>query len=182
MSMAFSIDPTTLSYRLIEQRDLERVRALHNDESVLSQLTNVEQVSEKQQQKWFETLSSSTMSKRFVVEHGSSFIGVFRVDLIDHVNGSVQVGLDIVEAFRGRGLACPIYEHFMSYFFDQVRMNRVHLKVIDTNLRAIHVYEKLGFIVEGRDRQALFRDGEHRDYVCMSILRSEWSKRNSRSA
>lgn len=180
MNIGFNIDSTNLSYRLLEQRDLERARSLHNDESTLLQLTNIEHVSEKQQQRWFEALSISNSSRRYVVEHGQSFVGVFRVDALDVHNRSVQVGLDIVQMFRGKRLSYPIYEHFFSYFFDQMGLNRIHLKVLETNECALHVYKKLGFIIEGRDRKAIFRNGDFRDYICMSILRDEWLKRSSR--
>lgn len=191
MSMAKD-DTYKLRFLPMEEHHVEWARMLHNDESTLMQLTDPEYVNQVQQRAWFESMSLSKSSKRFVVEAtvtssvgsptsmvswvtpGWSWIGVFRVDNIDLKNRSVMVGLDITPEHRGHGLSKPIYEHFLSYYFDQCGMNRVYLKVLETNARAIHIYKKLGFIEEGRDRQAVFREGAFRDYVCMSILRDEW--------
>jgi RimJ/RimL family protein N-acetyltransferase len=45
--------------------------------------------------------------------------------------------------------------------------------VFDDNPRAIRVYERLGFVHEGRKREADFRDGKYRDKVMMSLLEGE---------
>lgn len=171
-----------LSYLLMEKRHLEWARLLHNDPSTLFQLTDPEHVGEIQQLAWFEALANSKSSKRYVIEcqiiDNLSVlpVGVFRVDNIDYKNRSVMVGLDLDPVFRGKGLAKQIYEHFLEYYFNQCGMNRIYLKVLETNERAKHVYKSVGFREEGRDRSAIFRDGKYRDYICMSILRDEYAR------
>src|SRR5262249_7129357 len=53
-------------------------------------------------------------------------------------------------------------------------LNRVWLHVYEYNARAIGVYEKVGFRIEGRLRQDTFRDGGYWDTVVMGILHEEW--------
>lgn len=171
-------------YALLEHDQIEWARKLHNESSTLYQLTDVEHVSESQQQAWFESISSSKTSKRYVVSLNNGYghiepIGIFRVDCLDFKNRSVMVGLDLHPSYRGKKLAAPIYMHFLEYYFDQLGMHRIYLKVLSTNERAKHVYEKLGFIVEGRERDAIFRNGMWNDYICMSILRSEYDARKT---
>ena len=48
------------------------------------------------------------------------------------------------------------------------------LNVFEYNPRAIRSYEKCGFVLEGRRRQALNRDGRRWDLIHMGILREEW--------
>jgi RimJ/RimL family protein N-acetyltransferase len=55
-------------------------------------------------------------------------------------------------------------------------LNRIFLRVYETNPRAIRSYEKAGFVHEGRMRQAEFKDGEYFDVFLMSVLRSEWKE------
>ena len=61
--------------------------------------------------------------------------------------------------------------------FETLNLNRIYLYVFETNLRAIHVYEKLGFATEGRLRQAIYRNGRYSDALLMSMLRSEWNSK-----
>ena len=44
----------------------------------------------------------------------------------------------------------------------------------ETNPRAIHVYEKCGFVHEGKLRQSTYRNGRYIDNLLMSVLRCEW--------
>jgi diamine N-acetyltransferase len=43
------------------------------------------------------------------------------------------------------------------------------------NLRAQHVYEKAGFLHEGRLRRAFYQDGVFQDDIRMAMLREEWA-------
>jgi RimJ/RimL family protein N-acetyltransferase len=48
--------------------------------------------------------------------------------------------------------------------------------VVDYNLRAIRAYQKCGFVVEGREREAAFVDGIWHDDVMMAILDREYAE------
>ena len=50
------------------------------------------------------------------------------------------------------------------------------LTVFEFNERAIRSYLKAGFQIEGRARQAIFRDGRFWDEIHMSVLSDEWEK------
>jgi RimJ/RimL family protein N-acetyltransferase len=56
-----------------------------------------------------------------------------------------------------------------------LNLNRIFLRVDADNSGGIRAYEKAGFIHEARLRQAGFRDGDYRDELIMSVLRSEWT-------
>jgi RimJ/RimL family protein N-acetyltransferase len=57
-----------------------------------------------------------------------------------------------------------------------LNLYRVSLDVFAYNLRAIRCYEKAGFVVEGRARQFLNRDGRRWDLIYMGILGEEWGR------
>ena len=56
-------------------------------------------------------------------------------------------------------------------------LRRVHLEAIASNTGAIRVYEKAGFVHEGRQREHAWVRGAYEDVVRMGILRSEWAAR-----
>ena len=64
--------------------------------------------------------------------------------------------------------------------FDRIGLHRVGLSVFEFNERAIGSYEKVGFQVEGRDREAISRDGQRWDEPRMGILAPEWQARHAR--
>lgn len=58
--------------------------------------------------------------------------------------------------------------------FQTLNLNRIYLRVLDNNPRAIRAYEKAGFIHEGRQRQAEYKNGRYFDLLVMSILKEEY--------
>jgi RimJ/RimL family protein N-acetyltransferase len=53
-------------------------------------------------------------------------------------------------------------------------MHRLYLRVFADNPNAIRTYEKAGFVLDGRLREAHFADGVYKDDLLMSVLRPEW--------
>ena len=163
---------------------IEWARELHNDPEVIKNLTDPHLVTPDEQLKWFIRLQDSTSSERLVVQRygfKSYPIGLVRVDHIDDYNKSVCIGLDIHKDFRGQGLAKEIYHRLFEKYFS-AGYNRIWLMVADYNERAKHIYESLGFQYEGKQREALFKDGKYFDYLIMSILKKEHEALNDNSA
>ena len=165
-----------LVIRLLERQDIEFARQLHNDDSVLLRLSDPSHVSEAQQEGWFESVSLSRSSRRYLVQERISGdpVGVFRVDSIDHYNRSVCIGLDITKEKRGRGYARESFLYFLDLFLNQQGYHRVYLATLETNKVALNLYHSLGFVEEGRSREAIFRDGRFQDLIWLSILGEEF--------
>jgi RimJ/RimL family protein N-acetyltransferase len=102
-------------------------------------------------------------------------VGRADVFAIDKHNGSAGFGLAIGEhAVRGTGLGTDAVNAIVDFCFGQLRLERVWLVTDSVNLRAQHVYEKAGFVHEGRLRRAFYQDGTFQDDIRMAMLRSEW--------
>ncbi|MFG3506216.1 GNAT family N-acetyltransferase [Streptomyces sp. NPDC047821] len=76
---------------------------------------------------------------------------------------------------RGRGLGTEAIRLFLGYGFERLGLNRVSLGVFAFNPRAIRVYEKVGFVREGVEREALLHEGGWIDSLTMSVLAREWA-------
>jgi hypothetical protein len=61
------------------------------------------------------------------------------------------------------------------YALNQLRLRRLSLCVVAYNLRAIRAYEKCGFRIEGREREAALVDGQWHDDVMMGMLDREYA-------
>jgi ribosomal-protein-alanine N-acetyltransferase len=175
MSEEIWIKPTELA-------DVPAIVALRNDPSTLLHLHDMNQYNAATTEHWLRTLPASSKrysvflwqnSPRMPVETGE-FIGLVRIDRIDSVNRNCAVGLDLVGAYRGRGLSAKVYAWLLDYLFHQFNMHMVYLEVLASNERAIHVYERIGFHIDGRLRQKVFRNGAYEDSILMSLLRSEY--------
>ena len=98
--------------------------------------------------------------------------GLFAVDI---VNGNAGIGITIGEKdLWGKGLGTDAMNALLDFGFGQLRLERLWLEVYDYNTRARRSYEKCGFVLEGTERHAIFKQGAYHDVHLMSVLRGEW--------
>jgi RimJ/RimL family protein N-acetyltransferase len=90
----------------------------------------------------------------------------------DNASANYRVWLAGPEAY-GRGYGTEVTRLVLEYAFDTAGLHRVSLGVLDFNPRARRVYEKCGFQLEGRLRQAVRWDGEWHDELVMSVLSTD---------
>ena len=83
---------------------------------------------------------------------------------------AIQLGGDHV----GKGAGSEALGLAVGFGFRELGFNRIQLDVFAYNSRAIRAYEKVGFVIEGRRRQAMFHDGEFHDDLVMAILFDDW--------
>jgi RimJ/RimL family protein N-acetyltransferase len=81
--------------------------------------------------------------------------------------------------YIGQGYGTDAVRVMVGYGFREMGLHRVQLTVAPYNPGAIRVYEKAGFVEEGRQRESVLHDGRWYDEVLMSILDHEWAARRS---
>src|SRR5258707_10397026 len=62
----------------------------------------------------------------------------------------------------------------LNHAFGTLGLHRIALFVFEFNERAIGAYRRCGFVVEGRSRESIWRDGRWWDELAMSVLESDW--------
>ncbi|MGH4008965.1 MAG: GNAT family N-acetyltransferase [Pseudonocardiaceae bacterium] len=76
------------------------------------------------------------------------------------------------ESWR-RGYATDAMRTICRYGFEKMRLHKITLSVVTENHAAHHVYQKVGFVDEGRLRQVFRRDGQWYDMFTMGLLEGE---------
>ena len=106
---------------------------------------------------------------------GGRLVGLTTFSNLDTDNGTALFHITIGEpAAQGHGLGTEATELMVGHAFDVLGLHRVGLSVFEFNARAIRAYEKAGFRIEGRLREAIQRDQRYFDEVQMGILAGEW--------
>lgn len=102
-------------------------------------------------------------------------IGLTTFSSLDADNGTVLFHITIGERDAwGQGFGTETAELMLQHAFERLGLHRVGLSVFAFNERAIRSYEKAGFHIEGRLREAIQRDGRYWDEVQMGALGREW--------
>jgi RimJ/RimL family protein N-acetyltransferase len=128
-------------------------------------------------QKWMENESPHDFGFMIRTLADDKLIGFIGLDGVQWTHGNTFVGIGIGEKeYRGKGYGTDALRVILHYAFTELNLHRVSLNVFEYNPRAIRSYEKAGFVVEGRQRQLLNREGRRWDLVYMGILREEWKR------
>jgi RimJ/RimL family protein N-acetyltransferase len=102
-------------------------------------------------------------------------IGSCALSQLDGDNGSALFHITIGEKdCWGRGYGSEATRLMVDHAFGTLGLHRVALAVFAFNERAIRAYRRVGFLEEGRAREAIWRDGAFWDEIQMSMLEGEW--------
>ena len=170
--------------RAMERQDLPLFVAWLNDPEVLKGLLFHYPLSLAQEENWFEnTLKRPVDEQPLVIEvlqeDGWRTIGNLGFHNIDWRCRSAEVGIAIGDKeMWNHGFGTTAMRLLLKHGFETLNLNRICLDVYATNPRAIRSYEKAGYVLEGRKRQATVKNGQYVDVLFMSILRSEWFEQN----
>ena len=103
-----------------------------------------------------------------------AFLGEAVLNGLDVQNASVNYRVWLAgPGATGHGHGTEVTRLAITYALDEVGLHRVGLGVYAFNPRACRAYEKCGFRVEGRRRDALRRDGTWHDEIVMSVLSTD---------
>ena len=107
-------------------------------------------------------------------------IGSCAFSQVDGENGSAMFHITIGEKDAwGRGYGTEATQLMLDHAFGTLGLHRIALTVFEFNERAIRAYRRCGFLVEGRARESIWRDGRWWDEIAMSVLASEWRERRA---
>ena len=104
----------------------------------------------------------------------NSVVGYFRLSNYSKENKNLYIGADIAKEYTGKGIAKEAYKKFIPYLFTIYSLNKISLEVLETNKRAINLYNKLGFKQEGIKRQEVLKEDRFIDSIIMSMLKKEY--------
>jgi RimJ/RimL family protein N-acetyltransferase len=175
-----------IRFRRDERTDIPRFTEWLNDPDVIRYLgaINLPQSMANEEQ-WFEAMLKLPREEQpFAIEIRESdgtedawrLIGNCSFMNIDQTVRSAEVGLFIGDKTHwNQGYGTEVMRLLLQVGFNIMNLNRIFLRVDVDNKGGVRAYEKAGFILEGRLRQAAFQDGQYRDMLLMSVLRSEWT-------
>ena len=107
------------------------------------------------------------------------FIGTAGLYLINWVARRAQYRIllgNINDSNKGMGTGAT--ELVIHYGFKRLNLEMIYLGVNEQNIQAIKVYEKSGFIKEGKIRKFVYNNGIFYDSINMSITREDFFKNN----
>jgi RimJ/RimL family protein N-acetyltransferase len=169
--------------RAIEKEDLPSFVKWLNDPEVRQGLSLIMPLSLAEEEDWFAgVLKQSPFERPLAIEIQPDpkkeywvFVGNCGFINIDWQNRLAEIGIHIGEKeYWNQGYGRKAMRLMLKHGFENLNLHRLWLQVFENNQRAIRSYEKAGFTLEGKFREAKYLEGKYLDVMIMSMLHSEW--------
>jgi len=137
--------------------------------------------SEAEVKAWVDRSSAARVEKAglaFGIFRGDEFIGAIGMDAFDYGPQATEFGYWIDAGEEGKGIISRGTAALIDLAFNELDMNRVQIRCATANTRSAAVPERLGFVKEGVQRQAIIRDGKLYDFAIYGLLAAEWNGKN----
>ncbi len=110
----------------------------------------------------------------WVIEHRVP-IGEIRLDRLDKQDRRASLAIGIFDPTSlGKGLGTEAIRLILDFAFRTLKLHRISIRVLAYNTRAIRAYQKCGFVIEGREREAGLVNGQWHDDIIMGLLEHEF--------
>ena len=83
------------------------------------------------------------------LKNSNKHIGNIKIDPIDQIQNSGEYGILMGDALNwGKGYAKEASLRILKYCFEELKLSKVTLGVIEDNINAVFLYKKLGFTID----------------------------------
>jgi putative acetyltransferase len=85
----------------------------------------------------------------------------------------MQLGMTVRNGWQGKGVGTALMQALTQLADGWLNVSRIELTVYTDNERAIALYKKFGFVVEGTHRAYALRAGSYVDAHCMARIKAK---------
>lgn len=123
---------------------------------------------------WLDRAVGNPEAMNFLICRGDKMIGTMGFAEFDHAAGVTEIGYWIDREEEGKGIMGRACRRLVDFAFDELGMNRIQIRCASANVRSAAIPKKLGFRLEGIQRQHIMRNGKIYDFMIFGLLRDEW--------
>lgn len=162
-----------IELRGIEKKDAPLIYDWVNQAELRELTGTVYPVSEYEHEKWIASVTCSDNRKIFAIYRDDRCVGTIGLKNIDYINSNAELFVSIGDqSSRNLGGGTDAVSTLVSYCFLHLNLHRIYLHVFESNVKAIHCYEKAGFSVEGKLLDHHFAKGKYENVLVMGKVYS----------
>ncbi len=170
------IDPGNISIFDFPEESLSAIVKWRNDGDVNKYLISGYRTLEEVQER-YRGYFSSRGNRLFGIRVDDTLIGYCIIIAVERNNNKCEVGIVIGEKAHWRkGIGSTVIRQLLKRAFTDLRMHRVEAIIQGDNVASVRCFSRVGFQLDGRLRDAKFRDGRYVDLLVYSILDEEWDR------
>jgi ribosomal-protein-serine acetyltransferase len=112
----------------------------------------------------------------YTIRYQEQVAGIIGFKNIDRLNKKLEIGYWLGETYQRKGIMIRSCKALLAHAFNQLHMNRIQIKVGVGNHKSSSIPQKLGFTLEGIERDGELIREAFIDLEVYSLLKREWEK------
>ncbi|WP_066801786.1 GNAT family N-acetyltransferase [Moraxella oblonga] len=159
-----------------EQKHSDGMQKLYSNPSVFAQTLHLPSQSNDNWKKWLSNIPDNV----------HSFVAIIQKDDTDIVVGNIALRIEtnerrkhignfviaVSDEFQGQGIGKALMTTIIDLADNWLNLKRVELTVYTDNDKAISLYQKFGFVIEGEHKAFAFRNGEFVSAYTMARIKA----------
>lgn len=128
----------------------------------------------KEQQGHITNILNDSTATIFVAEINQELVGYCGIQVGNHIRDkhTAYIAMGVLQKHIRQGIGQALLQRVLQWALDQ-RLGRLELVVLCHNEAAISLYQKMGFVVEGRKKYSVYCNGSFWDeYVMAKYMRT----------
>lgn len=173
----FEVDQLYLAPVKMEDASLV-IRWLNNETNRLMGRNRSDVINKEAGAKILERMMSEEEAFLIYLRDGEKPIGFGGLSGLNLYNRTAELSITIGEAnYRGRGYGGETVKLLLKHGFVNLNLESIYLSVYEYNAPAIRLYEKVGFRLAGKRRNAKIIANQKFDEIIMDIIAAEYFER-----
>jgi len=156
----------------INYNSLQLTTSDETDETIL-RITEIPEVAKNLTERWMYPAGMPD-SIVFKIIYEDQIAGSCSLKTIRWFNRKAELSLFLDPSFHHKGLGTKAILALMKHAFFSMNFYRLEAEVIEYNQPALSLISKIGFVEEGRLRQAKYFEGNYYDIFRFGILKNEF--------
>lgn len=160
--------------RELEAVDVKTINLWRNDKRIIDNLAAPFRfINIDVDENWFSAyMNQRKNTVRCSILDDNKLIGLVSLTNIDNINQTAQLHIMIGDTnYLGKGAGTFDDQEMINHAFNNLNLQRIELEVLKSNERALGLYKKCGFLVEGRKERCIYKNGTFQNMLMMAKLK-----------
>lgn len=165
-----------LILKSITSEDTDLILRWRNSDNVKKYFIDQRELRKEDHMRWLKIKAETGSIVQFIISQQESRrpVGTVFLKNIDYQNRKAEYGIFLgEEECTGKGTGTAVARRMTAYAFQELKLHKLYLRVLEDNLRAVACYEKAGFQKEALLRDDVLIHNKFRNIIIMGILNSE---------
>ena len=117
----------------------------------------------------------------FGIEIDKEIVGICSINNIDKESRHGTLGYWLGKKYWGQKFMSKAAKAVVDFGFKELKLHRIEVTHFAENIASQKIIQKLGFKLEGKEREKIFRFGRWHDHLLYGLLEQDFSKFSGKS-